>query len=123
LIVERNESLARVAKVNLATLNYQLLTVLVVGCVTLARELAAEGNSSLSESKVENEERAVTATALLAQNEDLRRQLSIQQESLKTLTTSLAESNAEAELFRRKYSDLALRMEALGLQSASKDRA
>jgi hypothetical protein len=123
LIVERNESLARVAKVNLSRRNYQLLTVLVVGCVTLARELAAEGNSSLSESKVENEEQAVTAAALLAQNEDLRRQLSIQQESLKTLTTSLAESNAEAELFRRKYSDLALRMEALGLQSTSKDRA
>jgi hypothetical protein len=123
LIVERNESLARGAKVNLSTLNYQILTVLVVGCVTLARELAAEGNSSLSESKVENEEQAVTAAALLAQNEDLRRQLSIQQESLKTLTTSLAESNAEAELFRRKYSDLALRMEALGLQSTSKDRA
>ncbi len=123
MIVERNESLAPGAKVNLSTLNYQILTVLVVGCVTLARELAAEGNSSLSESKVENEEQAVTAAALLAQNEDLRRQLSIQQESLKTLTTSLAESNAEAELFRRKYSDLALRMEALGLQSTSKDRA
>jgi hypothetical protein len=49
--------------------------------------------------------------------------LSIQQESVKTLTTSLAESNAEAELFRRKYSDLELRMEALGLDSANKDRA
>jgi hypothetical protein len=95
----------------------------VLGCVTLARGLAAEGNSSLSESKVENAERSVTAAALLAQSEDLRRQLSIQQESLKTLTTSLAESNAEAEVFRRKYSDLELRMEALGLQSASKDRA
>jgi len=88
----------------------------------LAGELAAQGNSSLSESKVENEERAVTAAALLAQNEDLRKQLSLQRESLKTLTTSLAESNAEAELFRRKYSDLELRMEALGLQSTSKDR-
>jgi len=64
-----------------------------------------------------------TAESLLAQNEDLRRQLSIQQESLKTLTASLAESNAEAELFRRKYSDLELRMEALGLASANKDRA
>ena len=68
-------------------------------------------------------ERTVTAAALLAQNEDLRKQLSIQQESLKTLTSSLAESNAEAELFRRKYSDLELRMEALGLASADKDRA
>jgi hypothetical protein len=65
----------------------------------------------------------MTAPALLEQNEELRKQLSAQRESLKTLTTSLAESNAEAELFRRKYSDLELRMEALGLESASKDRA
>jgi hypothetical protein len=110
----------------LSTLNYQLTTFVVVGCITLARGLAAEGNSSLSESKIENAEPrpgGVTAAALLAQNEELRRQLSIQQESVKTLTTSLAESNAEAELFRRKYSDLELRMEALGLESANKDRA
>jgi hypothetical protein len=95
----------------------------VLGCVTLARGLAAEGNSSLSESKVENVEPSATAAALLVQNEELRRQLSIEQESLKTLTSSLAEWNAEAELFRRKYSDLELRMEALGLASANKDRA
>ncbi|PYL29081.1 MAG: hypothetical protein DMF45_06880 [Verrucomicrobia bacterium] len=84
--------------------------------------LAGEGNSSLSESKIENAEQKITVESLLAQNEDLRKQLSIQQESLKTLTASLAESNAEAELFRRKYSDLELRMEALGLASANKDR-
>ena len=95
----------------------------VLVCVTLARGLAAEGNSSLSESKVENVEPSVTTAALLVQNEELRRQLSLEQESLKTLTSSLAESNAEAELFRRKYSDLELRMEALGLASANKDRA
>lgn len=65
----------------------------------------------------------MTAVTLLAQNEELRRQLSIQQESVKTLTTSLAESNAEAELFRRKFSALQLRMEALGLESANTDRA
>jgi hypothetical protein len=95
----------------------------VLGCVTLARGLAAEGNSSLSESKIENAEHAVTGETLLAQNEDLRKQLSIEQESVKALTSSLAESNAEAELFRRKYSDLELRMEALGLASANKDRS
>jgi hypothetical protein len=83
----------------------------------------AQGNSSLSESKMEHAEYAVTADALLSQNEELQRQLSIEQESVKTLTTSLAESNAEAELFRRKFADLNLRMEALGLASASKDRA
>ena len=94
-----------------------------MGWVMLARGLAAEGDSSLSESKIENAEQAVTAETLLAQNEQLSKQLSIEQESLRSLTTSLAESNAEAELFRRKYSDLELRMEALGLASANKDRA
>jgi hypothetical protein len=116
-----------------------------VGCVALAQGLAAEGNSSLSESKIENARpndaevaggspaasansqparlpSEMTATGLLQQNEDLQRQLSIAQESLKALTSSLAESNAEAELFRRKYSDLQLQMEALGLASANKDR-
>jgi len=77
----------------------------------------------LTESKIENAETKVTAEALLAQNQDLRKQLLIQQESLKTLTASLAESNAEAEVFRRKFADLESRMEALGLASASKDRA
>lgn len=77
----------------------------------------------MTESKIESAETKVTAEALLAQNEDLRKQLAIQQESLKTLTASLAESNAEAEVFRRKFADLESRMEALGLASASKDRA
>jgi len=98
------------------------LMIMFLGLVS-AGGLAAGGNSSLSESKMEDAEHAATADALLDQNEQLRRQLSIEQESLKTLTSSLAESNAEAELFRRKYSDLELRMEALGLASANKDRA
>ena len=75
----------------------------------------AQGNSSLSESKIENEAKRATAEALPQQDEQLQKQLSIAQESLKALTSSLAESNAEAEEFRRKYSDLELRMEALGL--------
>ena len=75
--------------------------------VLLASELAAQGNSSLSGSNIG----------------ELRKQLDVQRESVKTLTESLAESNAEAELFRRKFSDLQLRMEALGLEAANKDRA
>jgi hypothetical protein len=145
LIFDRNKPV-RVAEVKLSTINYRLSTFLVVGCVALAQGLAAEGNSSLSESKTENEgtndtvvaggspaasansqptrlPSEVTAPGLLRQNEDLQRQLLIAQESLKALTSSLAESNAEAELFRRKYSDLQLQMEALGLASANKDRA
>jgi hypothetical protein len=95
---------------------------LILGALSVGR-LAAQGDSSLSESKVEDAERGVTDAALLAQNEELRHQLSIAQESVRTLTSSLAESNAEAELFRRKFSDLQLRMDALGLESANKDRA
>ena len=136
----------RFAKVKPSTINHQLTILIVVGCVALAQGLAAEGNSSLSESKTENAgandtavagsspaasanshptrlPSEVTATGLLQKNEDLQRRLSIAQESLKALTSSLAESNAEAELFRRKYSDLQLQMEALGLASANKDRA
>jgi len=80
----------------------------------------------LTESKIENAEPRQgggTTDSPLRENEELRKQLSIQQESLKTLTASLAESNAEAEVFRRKFADLESRMEALGLASASKDRA
>ena len=95
----------------------------ILGCVSLARMLAAEGNSSLSETKLESAQARVTAEMLLSQNEELRKQLSLERETVKTLTEGLAESNVEAELFRRKYSDLELRMEALGLESADKDRA
>jgi hypothetical protein len=81
----------------------------------------AQGNSSLSESKNETVTRSVTAEPATAEDE-LRKQLSVARESVKALTSSLAESNAEAEELRRKHSDLQLRMEALGLASANKDR-
>jgi len=82
----------------------------------------AQGNSSLSESKNETVTRSARAEPATAEDEELRKQLSVAQESVKALTSSLAESNAEAEELRRKYSDLQLRMEALGLASANKDR-
>ena len=87
-----------------------------------ASAVQAQGNSSLSESKNETVTRSATAEPATAENEELRKQLSVAQESMKALTSSLAESNAEAEELRRKYSDLQLRMEALGLASANKDR-
>jgi predicted RNase H-like nuclease (RuvC/YqgF family) len=77
----------------------------------------------LSESKNESVAYPATGEASLQDNEQLQKELAIAQESIKALTSSLAESNAQAEELRRKYSDLQLRMEALGLASASKDRA
>jgi hypothetical protein len=97
--------------------------ILFVGSVCSAVELAAQGNSSLTESKIENADTKVTAAELLSQNEALRRELSLARETVRTLTDSLAESNLQAEVFRRKSSGLELRMEALGLESADKDRA
>jgi hypothetical protein len=91
-------------------------------CLMAAPAVQAQGNSSLSESKNENVTRSARAEPATAEDEELRKQLSVAQESMKALTSSLAESNAEAEELRRKYSDLQLRMEALGLASANKDR-
>ena len=85
--------------------------------------MQAQGDSSFSESKIESAARAPASEASLQKDEQLQKQLSIAQESLRALTSSLAESNAEAEELRRKYSDLELRMEALGLASANKDKA
>lgn len=65
----------------------------------------------------------VSGSASAGENSSLTESKKFESEAVKTLTESLAESNAEAELFRRKYSDLQLRMEALGLESADKDRA
>src|SRR6476620_2696640 len=94
---------------------------LALGCLALVSGLAAE-NSSLSESNLETAETKVTAETSPSQNDLLRKQLSLDRETQKTLTESLVVSNAEAELFRRKYSELQLRMDALGVEAVSKDR-
>ena len=112
----------QVRGVSLSIFDRTLSAGLLVGCLTLASGLAAEGNSSLSVSKLEYADAKADA-ATVSSPEEMRRQLAFQRESLKTLTESLAASNAEAESFRRKYSDLQLRMEALGLEAANKDRA
>ncbi len=91
-------------------------------CLALAPGLAAE-DSSLSDPNLEVAEARVTSETLFSQNDLLRKQLSLDRETQKTLTDSLVVSNAEAELFRRKYAELQTRMDALGVESVSKDRA
>jgi hypothetical protein len=103
-----------------SALNLRLAIVLV--CLAFARGLAAEG-SSLSDPNLEAAEAKVTSETLLSQNALLRKQLSLDRETQKTLTDSLVVSNAEAELFRRKYSELQTRMDVLGVESVSTDRA
>ena len=103
-----------------SALNLRLKVVLV--CLLSAPGLAAE-DSSLSDPNFEIAEAKVTSETLLSQNDLLLKQLSLDRETQKTLTESLVVSNAEAELFRRKFSELQLRMDALGVESVSKDRA
>lgn len=65
----------------------------------------------------------MTSETSISQNDLLHTQLSLQRETQKTLSESLVVSNAEAELFRRKYAELQNRVDALGIEAVSKDRA
>ena len=60
--------------------------------------------------------------AFEAENEALRRRNELSKETIRTLNESLAVSNAEGEVFKRQYSDLKLRMEALGLASVGDNK-
>lgn len=94
---------------------------LVIHAVALVNAHAQ--NSSLSEPNLEAAEAKVNADTLLSQNDTLRKQLSLDHETVKTMTDSLVVSNVEAESFRRKYAELQTRMDALGVETVSKDRA
>ncbi len=113
--VERREA----AATRLSSLNYLVSTCLLLS----AGRLTAQQNSSLSDPNLETADAQVTSETLLSQNDLLRKQLSLDRETQKTLTDSLVVSNAEAELFRRKYSELQTRMDTLGVEAVSKDRA
>lgn len=95
---------------------------LALGCLALVSGLATE-NSSLSDSNLETAESKATPETWLSQIDLLRKQVSLDRATQKTLTESLVVSNAEAELFRRKYAELQLRMETLGVEAVGKDRA
>jgi hypothetical protein len=56
-------------------------------------------------------------------NAALRQQLVLARQQLAALTDSLVLANSESEVFKRETSDLKLRLEALGLDSASPDKA
>jgi len=66
---------------------------------------------------IEFSEAKMTLDAVTQENVALKRQLASSQESIKTLTDSLAISNSEAEVFRRECGALKLRMEALGIDA------
>jgi hypothetical protein len=78
---------------------------------------------SLSDLDIEFSEAKLTLQSVSDENAGLREQLMLAQEQVKSLSESLALANNEAEVFKREAAGLKLRMEALGLEGASADRA
>ncbi|MGC3988177.1 MAG: hypothetical protein QM796_00560 [Chthoniobacteraceae bacterium] len=91
--------------------------------VLMATSAFAQSNSSLSDQNIEFTEAKLTLESAAADNEKLREQLKTAQDQVKSLTQSLALSTSESEVFRREATDLRLKMEALGLDSADPDRS
>src|SRR5438105_9545981 len=83
----------------------------------------AADSSSLPDLDIEYTEAKMMLDTTAQENAAMREQLRIAQEQIKSLTESLAIANAEGEVFKRETGELKLRMEALGLDAASPDRA
>lgn len=79
---------------------------------------AGQTASSLTEQEIESSETRAAFDALLRENTELRQKLQRSESSLAALQQNLATSNTEAEVLKRKISELMLRFEALGLDSA-----
>ncbi|MGA3169759.1 MAG: hypothetical protein ABSE62_01995 [Chthoniobacteraceae bacterium] len=57
------------------------------------------------------------------ENAEMRQQVALGQKQVDALTDSLALAESESEVFKRETTELKLRLEALGLDSASPDKA
>jgi len=92
-------------------------------CLALTHGWAAQGsNGSLSDLDIEFTEAKVTLQTVADENQSLKKRVAQSQEAIKSLTESLAESNSEAEEFRRKCGELTLRMEALGINASNENK-
>ncbi|MGB8352532.1 MAG: hypothetical protein WCD79_01455 [Chthoniobacteraceae bacterium] len=92
-------------------------------CLALTQGWAAQGkDGSLSDLDIEFTEAKVTLQTVTDENQLLKKQVAESQETIKSLTGSLAESDSEAEEFRRKCGELTLRMEALGIDAGNENK-
>jgi hypothetical protein len=80
--------------------------------------LLGQAASSLTDREIENSETRTALEALLRENAELRKKLQQAETSVGALQRNLAASNAETEVLKRKVSELMLRFEALGFDSA-----
>ncbi len=108
----------------------QLILLIMAGMRLGGFEAAAEEKSSLTDLDMEYTEARVALdsaerenTALRQQLVFARQQLGLVRQQMAALTDSLVLANSESEVFKRETSDLKLRLEALGLDAASPDKA
>ncbi len=86
-----------------------------------AAALGKDGGS-LSDTDIELSESKVTLQTETEQVQALKKQVAEQQQAIKSLTDALAESNLEAEEFKRKCEELVERMEALGIDASNETK-
>jgi len=101
----------------------QLAVFLVAGLRFGSIEAAAGEKGSLTDLDIEYTEAKVALESSERENAELRQQVALAQQQVAALTESLALANSESEVFKRETSDLKLRLEALGLDAASPDKA
>lgn len=87
--------------------------------VVLTERSAGQVLSSLTEQEIEVSETRTALEALLRDNAELRKKLAVSEASVTALQKNLAASSGEAEVLKRKISELMLRFEALGLDAAA----
>jgi hypothetical protein len=83
----------------------------------------AGDKSSLTDSDMELTEAKVALQSSERENAAMHQQVALVQQQMSALTESLALANGESEIFKRAADDLKLRLEALGLDAASPDKA
>jgi hypothetical protein len=86
-------------------------------------EAVAGQQSSLTGTNIEETEAKVALESAKHENASLHQQVTLAQQQVAALTESLALANSEGEVFKRETADLKLRLEALGLDAASPDKA
>jgi len=79
---------------------------------------AGQAASSLTEQEIESSETRTALEALLRENAELRKKLEQAESTVAALQKNLANATGEAEVLKRKVSELMLRFEALGFDAA-----
>jgi len=101
----------------------KLAVIAVAGLRLVSIGAVAGEKSSLTDLDIENTEAKVALESSQRENAGLRQQVALAQQQVAALTESLALANSESEVFKRETGDLKLRLEALGLDAASPDKA